>query len=519
MRLQQTLAQHGLSVASLFEGWMQRAPDKPFLVWAPFDGADHVYSYAEFWNLSGRLATGLAARGLQPGERLLLHADNSPEFLLSWLACARLGVVVVTTNTRCSAGEMAYFLEKSRTVAAITQGQYAAHFESVQHLRLLVICDGEPGKAAIAFTTLLDNAGIPPAHAAEPLDDLSIQFTSGTTSRPKGVVWTEANALWAARLNALHFALRHDDVCAVHLPLYHTNAQSYSLLGTLWVGGTLLLQPRFSARHFWRAAVDYRATWMSTIPFCVKALLQQPVPEQHSFRLWITAVALPTVADAHFRVRTMGLWGMTETITQGIVGDLEHPGPDMCIGRASPGYEICISHDDGTHVQPGETGALFVRGVRGVSLFKEYLDEPEASTKCFDDDGWFETGDRVRVAEDGNLFFMDRDKDMLKVGGENVSAAEIEAVIMASNLVEECAVVGQKHFMLDEVPVAFVVARPDAPSDIAARLSTLVREQLADFKAVRAVHVVDTLPRSTLEKISKKELRDRLPEITQVLNP
>ena len=209
---------------------------------------------------------------------------------------------------------------------------------------------------------------------------------------------------------------------------------------------------------------------------------------------------------------------MTETVTHGIIVDIDHLGPEMTIGRAAPDYDIQLRRADGSLCELGETGHLFIRGVRGVSLFKEYYRNPDANESAFDEHGWFDTGDLVRSDKDGWLYFSDRDKDMLKVGVENVAASEIESVIMLSGVVDECAVVGQKHYMLDEVPVVFIIPGPGASELTHAQLEeTLIahcRKNLPDFKVVRSVHVVDELPRSTLEKIAKNVLRDRLPPIT-----
>jgi len=217
-------------------------------------------------------------------------------------------------------------------------------------------------------------------------------------------------------------------------------------------------------------------------------------------------------------VNMIGWWGMTETLTQGIVTDLDHPGPQGTIGRVAPEYEIQLRKTNGDLAGQGEKGALFIRGVRGVTLFKEYYRYPDANEKSFDENGWFETGDLVRMDEEGWLFFADRAKDMLKVGAENVAASEIEMVIMQTGIVKECAVVAQKHYMLDEVPVVFVILNDAGlaleEAAVKEKIISLCEEFLADFKVVRDVHIVDELPRSTLEKVAKNELRDRLTAIT-----
>jgi crotonobetaine/carnitine-CoA ligase len=187
----------------------------------------------------------------------------------------------------------------------------------------------------------------------------------------------------------------------------------------------------------------------------------------------------------------------------------------LTTGRPAAGYGIRILRPNRTPVGPGETGHLECQGVRGIQLFLEYLNNPEATADSFTADGWFVTGDRVTLESDGYITFADRDKDMLKVGGENVAASEIERVIALVPGVYETAVVGQRHPMLDEVPVAFVIpvpaledaARAALPGEIVAEC----KARLADFKVPRAVFVVDDMPRSTLEKIHKADLRKRLP--------
>jgi carnitine-CoA ligase len=297
-----------------------------------------------------------------------------------------------------------------------------------------------------------------------------------------------------------------------YLPLFHTNALAYSMLASLWVGATCVIQPRFSASRFWPAALQHGCTWTSTIPFCMKALLEHEVPKQHKFRLWGTAVCEPP-AFAVFGIKIIGWWGMTETITHGIIGEVDQPNTPMSIGRAAPEYTIRITDDDGRPTEVGGTGNLLIKGVPGLSLFSEYLHNETATRESFDEHGYFITGDRVTLLEHGFVKFGDRAKDMLKVGGENVAASEIEQVIAVVPGVREAAVVAKKHPMLDEVPVVFIIPHAGvegAPAELYDTVMTACRNALADFKVPREIRFVDEMPRSTLEKVAKAELRKML---------
>jgi crotonobetaine/carnitine-CoA ligase len=492
--------------------------DHPFLIWAPFDAPATSWSYGEFHHRVGALAAGLVRRGVKPGDAVLIHLDNCVEALLAWFACVELGALAVTTNTRSAAAEMTYFASHCRAVGAITQPAYAemisTHCRDLRWIAVISHDGGQPAAAAIgrgeSFDALFADSADRPRRATDPLAPCSVQYTSGTTSRPKAVLWTHANALWGAKVNAVHQDLHQNDVHQTYLPLFHTNALAYSMLASLWVGATCVIQPRFSASRFWRVAVKHGCTWTSTIPFCMKALLDQEVPRDHKFRLWGTAVSEPPVF-AKFGIKIIGWWGMTETITHGIVGEIDQPNTPMSIGRAASEYTIRITDDDGRPTEVGDTGNLAIRGIRGLSLFSEYLYNEEATRTSFDADGFFLTGDRVTRLDNGFIKFGDRAKDMLKVGGENVAASEIEQVIITVPGVRETAVVAMKHPMLDEVPVAFVipqagVSRDDLPEKVLAACRT----GLADFKVPREVRLVDDMPRSTLEKVAKAELRKLL---------
>ena len=519
----------GLDFNWLLDSRSAAHPDKVFLTWEPFTSADGGegqtarFTYREFREQTLATARALVAQGVIPGDTVLIHLDNCPEFLFAWCACARIGAVAVTTNTRSAPDELAYFASHSGAVGVISQTGLAD--------RLPLSSDG-----SLSWCVLLDDIGqqqdVPaklPAHLswaqfiakgqgkdlpelpADPERSISVQYTSGTTSRPKGVLFTHANAMFSGRQNALHEGLQPDDVHMIQMPLFHLNALGYSYLAALWVGASIVLQPRFSASRFWPVALRNQCTWGSMVPFCLRAIAAQGPAPKHHFRVWgMGARDVPQATD--MGVQTISWYGMTETISHVIVSMAGLPSPMGSIGWPSPVYDIVVLNDDGTPTQVGETGHLRVRGRRGVSLFKEYLKNPEATAASFDENGYFITGDRVTLLANGCLQFGDRDKDMLKVGGENVAASEIERVIATVPGVAEAAVVAKKDPLRDEVPVAFVLSEaPEAehPGLIERVLSTC-RAKLADFKVPVQVHVVDELPRGTLEKVSKVTLRKRL---------
>ncbi|WP_332773348.1 AMP-binding protein [Phenylobacterium sp.] len=499
----------------LVDAQARARPDARFLAWEPLDRAPRTWTYAEFAHETRRFARGLAARGVGEGDLVILHMANCPEFMFLWFACARVGAVVVTTNTRSTEEEMAYFIEHSSPKAAVTQSAFAAMVDRAAKGRLAWIACADDGGSDERPADQLDLAALPldegalPDRRIDPMAANSIQYTSGTTARPKGVVWTHANALWGAKTTAAHLHLTPRDATPVFLPLFHTNALVYSTLSTLWSGGTVVLMPRFSASRFWEIVVRNGCTWSSMVRFPAQALLDGESPDKHPLRfVGLGAGDVSAIRD-RWGARALGWFGMTETVGQCAMSDLEFPGPPGSMGRVSAHYEVAIRADDGRDVAPGEIGGLWIRGTPGLTMFQGYLNDPGATAAAFDADGWFETGDLAKVDADGHLFYVGRAKDMLKVGGENVAALEIESVVLRARGVREAAVVGRPDRMRDEVPVAFVVAETPGP-EIEAEILRCCEEGLSDFKRPREIIFVDDLPKGLLDKVLKRELRDRL---------
>jgi len=210
----------GLDVWQLLCQRAGRSADRPFLVWQPPDGETGVWTYREFLRDASAVAAGLTCRGIRAGDPVLVHLDNGPDFLLAWFGCAAVGAVAVTTNTRSAQPELAYFADHCGAVAAVTSPAYAD-----------LVGAAAPGLSWLAVGTgeLRADPDDLAAREPDPLAPMSVQYTSGTTSRPKGVLWNHANALWGARTNAAHQGLRADDVYYTYLPLFHTNALAYSM--------------------------------------------------------------------------------------------------------------------------------------------------------------------------------------------------------------------------------------------------------------------------------------------------
>ena len=216
----------GLDVPWLLRMRSQTRRDHPFLIWAPFEAPARKWSYGEFHERVGQLSAGLVRRGIKPGEYVLIHLDNCIEAMLAWFACVELGAIAVTTNTRSAPAEMEYFAGHCGAVAAITQPAYAELISAhCRDLRWIAVISHDAGSAPAqgaprgdSFESLFADSADRPRRATDPMAPCSVQYTSGTTSRPKAVLWTHANALWGAKVNAAHQDLHASDVHQTYLP-------------------------------------------------------------------------------------------------------------------------------------------------------------------------------------------------------------------------------------------------------------------------------------------------------------
>jgi len=484
----------------------QRFPDTPFLVFE--DAAGRVagrWTWREFDRDVNRTAHLLLARGLNPGDRFNLHLGNCPEFLLFWLAAARTGTCMVPTNPASTAAEMAYILEHSEARLAVTEARHAdPGREAARRCPAL----GEVLEVRPLAPLLRGLPDTPPDVSVTAADLVSMQYTSGTTSRPKGVLLTHANYLWGGEVMAKAMRAGPGDRHLVVLPLFHAGAQLHAFLPMLLVGGSVALMERFSARHFVAQALRHEATLAALFAAPIRMLLAQPPhPDEGRTRLRAVSYAQNITPEQwedwhrRFGARLMQIWGMTETMSLPLMHPLDLPPKPLSMGMPVLGYEVRVVDEAGREVPPGTVGELVVRGVPGVSLMQGYFRNPEATARALRD-GWLYTGDLAWMDGEGWFFFVDRKTDMIKRAGENVSASEVEEVLKAHPAVFDAAVVGVPDPVRDQAIRAYVILREGVRAT-AEDLRAWCRRHLSAFKVPEEVEFRSSFPRTSVGKIQK----------------
>ncbi|HET7876448.1 MAG TPA: AMP-binding protein [Methylomirabilota bacterium] len=483
----------------------RRFPDRPFLVFEDASGATVRWTWGEFDRAVNRAAHLLLARGLRPGDKFNLHLGNCPEFLLFWMAAAKTGTVMVPTNPVSTADEMEYILTHSEARLAITELQYAGSIQAAAGR-----CPALGGVLeARPLEPFLDGLpDTPPGTAVAPLDEISMQYTSGTTSKPKGVLLTHANYLYGGEVMAKAMRVGPADRHLIVLPLFHAGAQLHAFLPMLLAGGSVALMERFSASGFVDQAIRHEATLAALFAAPIRMLLARPrSPADGRSRLravsYAQNVTLQQWEEWHerFRAPLMQIWGMTETMSLPLMHPLDLPPKPLSMGMPVLGYECKVVDEGGKEVPPGTVGELVVGGVPGVTLMKGYFKNPKATAETLRD-GWLYTGDNAWMDEEGWFFFVDRKKDMIKRAGENVSASEVEEALKQHPAVFDAAVVGIPDPVRDQAIKAYVIRKEGAVTT-GDDLIAWCRARLSAYKVPEVVEFRETFPRTSVGKIQK----------------
>jgi carnitine-CoA ligase len=493
------------TLRSALEDKARRFADEPFLVYEEATGATARWTWREFDADVNRLAHLLLARGLRHGDKFNLHLGSCPEFLLFWMAAAKTGTVMVPTNPVATADEMEYILTHSEARLAVTEPQYAAALHAVAGRcpALSGVLEARP------LAPLLDGlTSAPPPTAIAPLNDISMQYTSGTTSKPKGVLLTHANYIYGGEVMSKAMRVGPGDRHLIVLPLFHAGAQLHAFIPMLLCGGSIALMERFSATRFVEQAIRHEATLTALFAAPIRMLLAQP-PSADDSRTRLRAVSYaqnitPQQFEewhARFRAPLMQIWGMTETMSLPLMQPLDLPRKPLAMGMPVLGYECKVVDESGKEVPPGTVGELVVSGIPGVSLMKGYFKNPEATANTLRE-GWLYSGDQAVMDEDGCFFFVDRKKDMIKRAGENVSASEVEETLKQHPAVFDAAVVGIPDPVRDQAIKAYVIVKDGAVAT-GEELIAWCGQRLSGFKVPESVEFREVFPRTSVGKIQK----------------
>ena len=474
-------------------------------------------TYAEMAGRAGALAGGLGERGVGRGDVVGLLSYNCPEFLETVFAANYLGAIAMPINWRLAPAEVRYILEHSEAAALVCDESLmdvADEATTGTEATLLRACVSQP--APQGWTSLAELRAIPSRLTQVPTaaDDVHrLMYTSGTTGRPKGVMITHANLAWKNLAHIIEFGFTNADLGLACGPLYHVGALDLTTTSLIAAGAATIIHPAFEASAVVDELERSRVTTVWLAPAMVNAIMALPDIEQRdlsSVRLIINGgEKMPIPLIERIQRTFPSAWfadayGLTETVSGDTFLDADSIVTKLgSVGRPCLHLELDIWDEQGAPVPAGERGEIVMRGPK---VFKGYWRDPDATAAAFAG-GWFHTGDIGVRDPDGYLFIVDRLKDMIVSGGENIAGSEVERVLYEHPSVLEAAVVGRPDDQWGEVPVAFVVLHPDTTTTADALLEHC-RALLARFKVPKDVRFLDALPRNPSGKVLKRELRD-----------
>jgi acyl-CoA synthetase (AMP-forming)/AMP-acid ligase II len=492
------------SLTSLLD---QPGTDRPALITGE-DGS--VVSYGQLASRVDELAGRLATAGVRRGDRVALSLPNGPEFVQVLLAITALGAAAAPLNPAYTDSEFTFYLTDigprffllpaSRPAAAVS----AAGACSIAVLTVEPSLDGPPG--LFAAQEVKSATSYPPG---EPDDVAVVLHTSGTTSRPKQVPLLQRNLMASARTIGAHYRLGPDDVSFCAMPLFHVHGLVASTLAALGAGGSVIVPRRFTAHRFWRQAREHGATWLSAGPTLHQMILDAAddagAPVSLRFARSCSSALSPALlerAEAAYGVPMLEAYGMTEASHQMASNPLP-PGARVPGSVGVPtGTRIAIADRAGALLGEGAPGEVVIRG---PGVMAGYAGNSAATAEAFYGD-WFRTGD-LGVLRDGYLYLEGRLKEMILRGGENISPAEVEQVLLAHPAVRDAVCFGVADDKYGElVGAAVTLAGEASTGDLIAHC----RERLAAFKVPASIAVLDEIPRTATGKVQRRRVGEHV---------
>lgn len=483
-------------------------------------------TYGQLVGQAHRFGCALRGLGLRPGDRVSLYLPNGTDYVAAFYGTMRAGMIANPVNSVFTPAEVSYFITDCAAAALVTTPELLAGLggaASSLPVKVVITTGTERQPGCELFAGLLATAG---GELPYPGDDAPacLPYSSGTTGRSKGIVHTHDSLGMQAIMSANHLQMRPDDVLVQALPLVHLYPGNIIMGGLFTAGATMVVQPVFDPAAFARLLQDVRATACAGVPTTYAMLCQLPEQDVGGLDLSALRTAFSAGAPLASRLRSefgrmygaplLNCYGITEAAGN-LVATLRYGDtPDLSCGVPYPLTEVRIVDGDGREVPPGEVGELTARGPQ---IMAGYWERPEATESTLRG-GWLHTGDLARRDERGFYYIVDRLTDMILSGGYNVYPAEVEEVLQAHPDVAMCAVFGIPDPVKGEKPWAAVVPRAGAAVDPAA-LDAHCRGQLAAYKVPRRFLLVADLPRSSVGKILRRELRRQFAPDTEEAGP
>ncbi len=478
-----------------------------------FDGKS--ITYEQFQGLTLKAANLLRSQGIGHGDHVGLMCFNTPGFLIAAFGAWRLGAVVIPINHKLQAPEVDYVLQHARVKMLVFDGSLASVVDRCKHscVRMATAISADE---YFSFDKAVENMS-----AEIRLDRVSsdavaeILYTSGTTGKPKGCVHTHRNLLSTALTVIAMTSITERERMLISMPIWHSSPLNNWTIGTIVIGGTLVLLREYSPKAFLEIIEAER----TTTTFCAPVALLAPLTavadfdryDLSSMTRWIYGGG-PIGADMATKLiekygsdQFLQVYGMTEAGPLGTAlyahDAVRKAGSIGC--NAGPGLEIKVLRPDGTRVAAGEVGEIHLRS---HAMMNGYLDDEKATKDAFTADGWYRSGDLAQVDEEGYMFIVDRAKDMIVTGGENVFLKEGEEALSPHPAIADVAVIGVPHPHWGETVTATIVLKTGASTD-ADELKTYLGPLLAKYKIPRIYKFMDNLPRTPSGKLKKHEIR------------
>ncbi|WP_179151867.1 AMP-binding protein [Oceanobacillus senegalensis] len=490
-------------------------PDKRFV---RFETCD--LTYREFHIGGNKVANAFSSLNLVKGDTCAVMLPNSPEFLKTWLGLTRIGVIEVPVNTGLRGDLLSYILNQAKCKAIVIDSEWAARIKEIQNglpylEHVIIVGEDNPNPfldeiLVHGFENLVENESDADVDTKiNPTDQSLILFTSGTTGPSKGAMLSHRANFALSRTCCELMDYGPQDRLFTMFPLYHVNARYATILAALIAGSDVVMHKRFSASRFWDICRREHITTFTYMGSMLTILMKQPERPDDADNPVRQIQGAPCPAEIYdefqnrFNIKITEAYGSTE-IGLAMVNRAETFRKGSC-GRKLPIYEVEIHDEDGNPCPPNVAGEIVVRPNEPSILFSGYYGMPEATVKAWRN-LWFHTGDRGQMDEDGYFYFVDRQKDVVRRRGENISSYEVESVINKHPSVQDSAIVGVPSDLSEEEVLAVVQVK-DERNLTSEELLDFCQKRLPHFAVPRYVRFVQKFPRTPSQRIEKYKLR------------